>query len=94
MAEKNATHQLNDAAIEEERRRTELEVIREKLRLSKTPRRIECIDISNIQGTAIVASNVCFIDGKPARDKYRHYTIKIALHSILQVEDFTQEKLP
>jgi excinuclease ABC subunit C len=76
MAEKNATHQLKDAAIEEERRRTELEVIREKLRLTKTPHRIECIDISNIQGTAIVASNVCFIDGKPARDMYRHYTIK------------------
>jgi excinuclease ABC subunit C len=76
MAEKNADHQLKDAAVEEERRRTELEVIREKLRLNKSPHRIECIDISNIQGTAIVASNVCFIDGKPARDKYRHYTIK------------------
>ncbi len=76
MAEKNANHQLKDAALEEEKRRTELEVIREKLRLNKSPHRIECIDISNIQGTAIVASNVCFIDGKPARDRYRHYTIK------------------
>lgn len=76
MAGKNAVHHLQDVAQEDERRRTELEVIREKLNLGKTPRRIECIDISNIQGTAIVASNVCFIDGKPARDKYRHYTIK------------------
>jgi len=76
MAGKNAAHQLQDASLEEERRRTELEVIKEKLRLTKSPRRIECIDISNIQGTAIVASNVCFVDGKPSRDNYRHYTIK------------------
>jgi excinuclease ABC subunit C len=76
MAQKNAFHHLQDADQAEQKRRTELEVIREKLRLGKTPRRIECIDISNIQGTAIVASNVCFIDGRPARDQYRHYTIK------------------
>lgn len=80
MAVKNAIHHLQDIAQEEERRRTELEVIREKLNLTRTPRHIECIDISNIQGTAIVASNVCFIDGKPARDKYRHYTIKTVVN--------------
>lgn len=76
MAQKNASHHLQDVDQAEQKRRTELEVIREKLKLSRTPRRVECIDISNIQGTAIVASNVCFVDGKPARDQYRHYTIK------------------
>jgi excinuclease ABC subunit C len=37
---------------------------------------MEFIDISNFHETAIVASNVCFIDGRPAKDQYRHYTIE------------------
>ena len=40
------------------------------------PRRIECFDISNIQGTNPVASMVVFIDGRPARKEYRKFTIK------------------
>src|SRR5690606_33087627 len=42
----------------------------------KVPQRIECIDISNIQGTAIVASCVCFLDGRPAKDQYRSYIVR------------------
>jgi excinuclease ABC subunit C len=40
------------------------------------PRRIECFDISNIQGTNPVASMVVFEDGKPAKREYRRFTIK------------------
>ena len=46
------------------------------LRLSKPPRRIECFDISNIQGSDPVASMVCFIDGRPKKSEYRKFAIK------------------
>lgn len=47
------------------------------LRLKKTPRRIECFDISNIQGTDPVASMVCFVDGKPKKSEYRKFNIRV-----------------
>ena len=46
------------------------------IHLSVTPRRIECFDISNIQGTDKVASLVVFVDGKPKKSEYRKYRIK------------------
>ncbi|MEO5668289.1 MAG: excinuclease ABC subunit UvrC, partial [Bdellovibrionota bacterium] len=46
------------------------------LSLPKLPVRMECLDISNFQGSANVASCVVFIHGKPSKDNYRHYTIK------------------
>lgn len=46
------------------------------LSLGAPPRRMECFDISNISTTHIVASMVCFIDGKPANSEYRRYRIK------------------
>jgi excinuclease ABC subunit C len=46
------------------------------LRLSAPPRRIECFDISNIQGSDMVASLVVFSDGKPQKNKYRKYKIR------------------
>ncbi len=39
------------------------------------PQRIECFDISHIQGHATVASMVCFIDGMPVKEQYRRYKI-------------------
>jgi excinuclease ABC subunit C len=53
-----------------------LEEIREKLGLERTPRRIECYDISNTQGEDSVASRVVFIDGAPEKTLYRRYKIK------------------
>jgi excinuclease ABC subunit C len=46
------------------------------LDLPRMPRRIECFDISNIQGTNPVASMVVFEEGKPAKREYRRFTIK------------------
>jgi excinuclease ABC subunit C len=48
----------------------------EELGLGTPPRRMECFDISNISTTHIVASMVCFIDGRPANAQYRRYRIK------------------
>ena len=48
----------------------------EALDLPRMPRRIECFDISTLQGTNTVASMVVFEDGKPARREYRRFTIR------------------
>jgi excinuclease ABC subunit C len=76
MANKNATWQLEEAGRSSDRRRVELELLRDKLKLNRIPKRMECIDISNLGEKAIVASDVCFINGKPAKQFYRHYNIK------------------
>jgi excinuclease ABC subunit C len=46
------------------------------LRLPKLPRRIECFDISNIQGSDSVASMVVFVDAKPRKSEYRKFKIR------------------
>ncbi len=48
----------------------------EQLELEDLPRRMECFDISNIQGSDVVASMVAFEDGAPHRAAYRKYRIK------------------
>ncbi len=53
-----------------------LKAIQRDLRLTKTPRRIECFDISNIHGADIVASLVVFINGLPKKSEYRKYMIR------------------
>ncbi|MBO8168445.1 MAG: excinuclease ABC subunit UvrC [Thermoanaerobacteraceae bacterium] len=50
--------------------------LQEQLGLSKLPRRIECYDISNIQGTNSVGSMVVFVDGEPRPDQYRRFKIR------------------
>ncbi|KQP79642.1 excinuclease ABC subunit C [Aeromicrobium sp. Leaf289] len=53
-----------------------LEEIQEYLELPTAPLRIECYDISNLQGTEIVASMVVFEDGLPRKAEYRRFTIR------------------
>jgi len=75
IALKNAEYRLTEIARLKEKVQVELRMLQEHLGLRRLPQRMECIDISNIQGTAIVASNVCFVDGRPAKEFYRHYVI-------------------
>ncbi len=49
--------------------------LQELLKLPNLPRRIECYDISNIQGTNPVGSMVVFNDGQPAKAEYRKFKI-------------------
>lgn len=51
----------------------------ELLGLAKTPRRIECYDISHTAGEYVVASMVVFIDGAPDKSQYRRFRIKHGL---------------
>ena len=78
LANKNA-----QAAWASQRDKTEdveaaLARLKERLGLKRVPRRIECYDISHIQGTSTVASMVVFIDGEPARSEYRKFKVRQA----------------
>ncbi len=53
-----------------------LQQLQDELNLPSLPRRIECYDISNIQGTSAVGSMVVFEDGNPKRSEYRRFRIK------------------
>lgn len=55
-----------------------LQDIQEALGMEQAPLRIECTDISHIQGTDVVASLVVFEDGLPRKSDYRRYRIKEA----------------
>jgi excinuclease ABC subunit C len=61
-----------------DRSRTEpmLAALAEALDLEIPPKRIECYDISNIQGDSAVGAMVVFEDGRPRNDHYRHFKIK------------------
>ncbi|WP_454196731.1 excinuclease ABC subunit UvrC [Nocardia sp. Marseille-Q1738] len=55
-----------------------LQDIQDALDLDTAPLRIECVDVSHVQGTDVVASLVVFEDGLARKSEYRHYTIKEA----------------
>ena len=80
MAARNASEalSLHRARMEAARARIEgaLLGLKDHLGLSMLPRRIECYDISNTQGTESVGSMVVFIDGQPRNDLYRRFRIK------------------
>ena len=50
--------------------------IQEALELDEAPLRIECFDISNLQGTSVVASMVVFEDGLARKSEYRRFAVK------------------
>ncbi len=53
-----------------------LSTLQDELDLPERPRRIECYDISTIQGSDTVASMVVFEDGRPRSDQYRRFRIR------------------
>ncbi|MFF0517106.1 excinuclease ABC subunit UvrC [Actinomadura nitritigenes] len=53
-----------------------LQELQEALELDEAPLRIECYDVSNLQGTNVVASMVVFEDGLARKSEYRRFTIK------------------
>ena len=59
--------------------------LQEALSLPYPPKRIECYDISNIQGTNAVGSMVVFEDAKPKKAHYRRFQIK----SVKGVDDYS-----
>ncbi len=53
-----------------------LEEVQKALGLDEAPLRIECYDVSNLQGTQVVASMVVFEDGLPRKSEYRRFVIR------------------
>jgi excinuclease ABC subunit C len=80
LAEENARLALeHDASASEQRRRRRveaLEQLRECLNLESLPSRIECFDVSNIQGSEIVASMSVFVDAQERRAHYRTFAVR------------------
>ncbi len=88
LAEKNGA-----LLLDEERRSkkkddkeyaTALENLRLALGLKHTPHRIECYDISHIQGAYTVGSMIVFHEGKPKKDQYR----KFKINTVEGIDDF------
>jgi excinuclease ABC subunit C len=80
LATQNAELALEtDSAMREaarSKRIAALEELREVLNLESLPIRIECFDISNIQGESIVASMTVFVDGRSKNAHYRTFAIR------------------
>lgn len=76
MANENAEAQFQKYVSKSEEKLRGLDEIKTKLSLSERPLRIECYDISTLQGKETVASQVVFEEGVPAKDHYRRYKIK------------------
>lgn len=75
-AEENLKIEMETKAATENRRNEALEQLSKLLSLSEKPLRMECYDISHIQGTETVAAMVVFEHGRPCPSKYRRFKIR------------------
>jgi excinuclease ABC subunit C len=80
MCKQNAVLQLKEIQLQKMKKEEHVSyavgALQRDLRLKDLPKKIECFDISNLQGTDSVASMVVFVDGKPKKSLYRKYIIK------------------
>lgn len=80
MVRKNAAFLLEELQLQKMKRGDlvphSVQSLQKDLRLPAPPRRIECFDISNIQGSDTVASMVVFVDGKSKKSEYRKFKIR------------------
>jgi excinuclease ABC subunit C len=92
MVAKSAMENLEQARLkhlsDEMKMTAAMTELADALDLPRLPRRIECYDNSNLQGTNPVASMVVFQDGKPAKKEYRKFTIK----TVVGADDFASMK--
>ncbi len=88
LSQSNAKFLLDELKIQKMKRADyvphAVKALQRDLRLPRLPRRIECFDNSNIQGSDPVASMVVFVDGKPKKSEYRKFKIK----SVVGPDDF------
>lgn len=76
MANDNARQSFAARRDSDKTRERMLEELRAKLHLRNSPKRIECYDISNLQGSMVVASQVVFDEGEPCKALYRRYRMR------------------
>ncbi len=84
MAMENAKQSFASRRDNEKTRERMLDELRARLNLRNAPKRIECYDISNLQGTMVVGSQVTFDEGEPRKEFYRRYRIR----SVAGQDDF------
>lgn len=78
MAHRNAALQLAERTRREHGTDEALRAVQELLRLPGPPERIECYDVSHLQGSLHVASRVVFERGQPDKKGYRRYKLREA----------------
>lgn len=76
MANRNAKSSFEEKRLAEKASADLLEQLRVQIGLSKVPNRIECFDISTIQGTKSVGAMVTFDGGEANKSRYRRYSIR------------------
>ena len=76
LANKNAAESYQERGDHRASLAGVLADLRKSLALQRVPQRIECYDISHVQGSHTVGSMVVTIGGEAAKDEYRHYKIK------------------
>lgn len=81
LANKNANESYRERGDRREARSAILEDIQSKLGLNRLPLRMECYDISHVQGTHTVGSMVVVTDGEADKGAYRHFRIKTVVGS-------------
>jgi excinuclease ABC subunit C len=85
---RNAGFELARAQRTAEQHQLATEDLAQLLDLPQPPRRVEGYDISHIQGSDAVASQVVFVDGLPAKQHYRKYRIKSSSITAGHSDDF------
>ena len=88
LVQRNAEFELLRAKQGQEQQALATEDLAQLLELAIPPRRIEGYDISHIQGSDAVASQVVFIDGLPAKQHYRKYKIRSSSIQAGHSDDF------
>ncbi|MBS1517748.1 MAG: excinuclease ABC subunit C [Bacteroidetes bacterium] len=91
MVRKNARLMLDELILSKLKREfipPSLDSLQRDLKLSKLPRRIECYDISHIQGTDTVASMVVFSEGRPKKSDYRKFKLNYVTDEAGNPDDF------
>jgi excinuclease ABC subunit C len=76
LAAENAEHGFHEKRRKSGALDKTLVGLKERLRLANLPMRIECYDVSNLQGAEIVASRVTFVRAAPAKNLYRRYRVR------------------
>jgi excinuclease ABC subunit C len=88
LVERNAGYELQRAQRTAEQHQLATEDLAQILEMVRPPRRIEGYDISHIQGSDAVASQVVFVDGLPAKQHYRKYRIRSSSIQAGHSDDF------
>jgi excinuclease ABC subunit C len=92
MAQTNAKFLLGELKLQRMKRSDmvprPVQSLQRDLHLKNPPRRIECFDNSNLQGTDPVSSMVCFVDGRPRRSEYRKFKVR----TVVGADDFATMK--